>query len=909
MEVFPDYIKFQKQWRTYQARVLSELKGHLDDNHLHIIAAPGSGKTVLGIEAVRRLNRATLIFAPTLAIRDQWIERLVTLFRDEHSPKPDWISRDIRNPKFLTISTYQGLHSAFTGKAEKKIDDEDDESNNIKNRDYKPALSRGSNRNNILNMLKEEQIGVIVLDEAHHLRNEWWQCLTDIKRHLDNPTIVALTATPPLDVSPQEWERYIGLCGPVDSEISVPELVMERNLCPHQDYVYISSPLKDEQKKIEEFRNQIDSFVDKLLTDQNFTLMLEKHPCINNPKSHIEEILSDPGFYSSMAFFVNQVRSRPPKKVLRIIGFPPGKCPELDFEWLEVLLTGCLYTHKDSFVGCDELFEEISRRLKRIGAIERRKVNLKSNDRITKLLISSISKLKSIEEIIKLESESLGTDMRMVVLTDYIHKASFPKKKEERESLNRIGVVPIFEAIRRCSIDGIEPGILSGSLVVIPSQSRDLLEEVASGMGIEPNMLRYSPLAHDEKYCSLNIIGTDKQKIVRLITRLFSKGGIKVLVGTKSLLGEGWDAPSINSLILASFVGSYILSNQMRGRAIRIQEGNPEKTANIWHLVCIEQGQKELSEDMEMLSRRFKSFVGVSFKENVIENGIGRLDLGQPPYSKMRIKSICSAMVKKAQDRNRLRAEWDEALKDGKSGQLSGEITASYFTLPRGFVFANTILAVFWQGLFWGAFSFSQLMRMSSSSSGKTTLRGFLLVFGAALVVSALVALPKCLKALILFLKHAPVSSSMKQIGKALIKSLGHAELIETNISKLKVITTSHKYGFVSCTLKGGTTYEKSLFLDSMQEILGPIGNPRYIMVRKTALGRLIRKDYHVVPQVLGKNKEFAEYFRKMWAKHVGPTELVYTRNIEGRKVLLKARGHAMSTSFQRRAERIRTWK
>jgi hypothetical protein len=200
-------------------------------------------------------------------------------------------------------------------------------------------------------------------------------------------------------------------------------------------------------------------------------------------------------------------------------------------------------------------------------------------------------------------------------------------------------------------------------------------------------------------------------------------------------------------------------------------------------------------------------------------------------------------------------------------------------------------------------------MRMSSRSSGQTTLKGFLLVFGIAIVISALIALPKCLKALILFLKHAPVTSSMKQIGKALVKSMAYAELFETNISKLKVVTTPHKYGFVSCTLKGGTTYEKSIFLDSMQEILGPIGNPRYIMVRKTPLGRLIRKDYHVVPQLLGKNKELAEYFKNMWAKYVGPTELIFTRNVEGRKLLLKARGHAMSANFQRRTERVRTWK
>ena len=47
----------------------------------------------------------------------------------------------------------------------------------------------------------------------------------------DFSTIIALTATPPYDVSPFESQ----LCGPVDAEVSVPELVLESDLCPHQD--------------------------------------------------------------------------------------------------------------------------------------------------------------------------------------------------------------------------------------------------------------------------------------------------------------------------------------------------------------------------------------------------------------------------------------------------------------------------------------------------------------------------------------------------------------------------------------------------------------------------------------------------------------------------------------------------
>ena len=97
MKEFPKDIKFKYDWRRYQKRVLSELEGHLDDNHLHIIAPPGSGKTVLGLEVAIRLNKPTLIFAPTVAIRNQWIQRFCELFLQTNE-RPDWISRDIRNP-------------------------------------------------------------------------------------------------------------------------------------------------------------------------------------------------------------------------------------------------------------------------------------------------------------------------------------------------------------------------------------------------------------------------------------------------------------------------------------------------------------------------------------------------------------------------------------------------------------------------------------------------------------------------------------------------------------------------------------------------------------------------------------------------------------------------------------------
>eukprot|EP01038_Epipyxis_sp_PR26KG_P000136 gene136-196_t len=69
-------LSFQGKWRSYQKQVLDELDTHLDNNHLHIVAAPGSGKTILGLEVMRRLGKPALVLAPTVTIRNQWAQRL-----------------------------------------------------------------------------------------------------------------------------------------------------------------------------------------------------------------------------------------------------------------------------------------------------------------------------------------------------------------------------------------------------------------------------------------------------------------------------------------------------------------------------------------------------------------------------------------------------------------------------------------------------------------------------------------------------------------------------------------------------------------------------------------------------------------------------------------------------------------
>jgi superfamily II DNA or RNA helicase len=895
-------MKFRYTWRSYQARVLEELSDFLRDDHLHIVAAPGSGKTVLGLEVVHRLDQPTLILAPTLTIRDQWIDRLIHLFLPEGAGRPDWLTTDIRQPGLVTVATYQALHMAHTGRAAKV--DEQAEDADIE------TEPRAVTKVDMPKVLNDAGVRTLIVDEAHHLRSEWWKSLIDVKKKLRRPTVVALTATPPLDVQPQEWDRYQDLCGPIDAEVSVPELVLAGDLCPHQDYVHLSTPCAEEGARIRQFRDGVSRFVAGLPQDTTFVDMLHQHPWVQDFKHRADDILAEPALYSSMLIFLNHAGVEVPRRAVRLLGHSRDELPALDLEWLERLLTELLYGDDDHFAAHEEVVESIRSRLKSIGAIERRKVMLRHTTEISRLLASSLSKLDSIAQIVQLEHEALGDDLRQVILTDYIRKEYLPRSADDVRPLNKIGVATIFERLRRDGLAGGRLGILCGTLVVVPGDAVERLREIAEAMGIEGGHVRTRAVQGDERYRQIEIRGEDRQRIVRLITRLFSEGQVNVLVGTQALLGEGWDAPSLNSLILASFVGSYMLSNQMRGRAIRTQGGNPDKTANIWHLICVETEQPDGGPDFRMLARRCRAFVGVSFSEPVIENGIRRLGLGEGPYRRKGVEQINDRMRSEALSRAALKDRWHGALQivEDKGG-LVQELRAASMILPRRFALASAIRSLIWRAMMFGALAAGLWLVWGGlrAAFGESSLG--VGVFWSALAVAGVFALPKALKAVWLIIRHGPVASSMAQIGKAVQRSLTEAGAIQTDISKTRVRTRmgqDEKRHEVYCHLTGGTTYEQSLFVEALSELLRPIDNPRYLLIRRSGV---FGRDYHAVPAMVGKKKEHAAQFLWNWKKFVGPAELVYTRSAEGREMLLKARAKSMSAAQRGQAEQMNCWR
>lgn len=159
MESF-DNINFKGIFRGYQQKVLDNSSKYLFDKKINIVAAPGSGKTVLGIELIRRLNRPCLILSPTTTIRGQWGMRFKEMFLGPNYNINDFVSYDLNNIKLINSITYQALYSAMN-KIEASTEDEIVDYSNIE----------------LFKIIDQNNIGTICLDEAHHLQNEWQKAL------------------------------------------------------------------------------------------------------------------------------------------------------------------------------------------------------------------------------------------------------------------------------------------------------------------------------------------------------------------------------------------------------------------------------------------------------------------------------------------------------------------------------------------------------------------------------------------------------------------------------------------------------------------------------------------------------------------------------------------------------------
>ncbi|TCO70151.1 DEAD/DEAH box helicase family protein [Rhodovulum euryhalinum] len=824
-----DRMAFRYPWRDYQARVLAELDRHFDDERLHVVAAPGAGKTVLGLEVIRRIGRPTLVLAPSLAIRTQWADRLVQLFLPEGAPA-DGISCDLARPAPVTIATYQALHQL---------------------RDPAPLLAHG--------------FGLVVLDEAHHLRKSWWETLTALLKRLEART-VALTATPPYDVTSEEWRRYAALCGPIDAEISIPELVRSGDLAPHRDLVHLSEAR--DRPDLDAMARTNARLWTELRCDPDLVAMVAAHPWLTAPRDHLTALLDAPDLFAAMLVYLADAGAPVPPDALHILGLRARDLPRLDPETLRVLCQGCL----------DRLPARVTALLTETGALYRGRVSLPLVDpeSTEQVLRNAPEKFDSIRAIVRLERDDLGDRLRMAILTEHIGHGGLALAARDpglfgpdrflaalagNPLLGRIDAVTLFERLRQ------EPGtpdriaLATGSVVIVP---RGLL----SGDGVAPR-----PLPQDPRFDLVALSGRASEQRVHLVSGLLARGAVHLLIGTRALLGQGWDLPALNTLVLAGNVKSFVGANQARGRVIRRDPADPVKAAHIWHIATRAPGLPGGGPEIAALEDRFGAFLRLSPDGKQIRSGAPAL--GDPAAVNARSAAL-------ARCRADMAGAWQDALETGSAAPRVHHRLATRRT-PRALVVRGALA----RGL-------PGVGLAAGLAGGWAVLSGQALPGLGVAIASGLALAPASRQAWRL-IRHGTLTGSLRETGLALLHAMASTGLLKTPLDAVGIATGRDAAGLAWCSPTGVTLPEEMRFLALLDELLSPIGNPRYLLIAESYLGRVLRAAPYAVPTPFGTHKERATQFLDSWNRHVGPARLVFTRTVEGRRALLRARLTALA--------------
>lgn len=852
-------IRFRWTFRDYQQAVLDNSQKHLKDKRIHIVAAPGSGKTILGLELVRRQNAPALVMSPSVTIRQQWGERFIEAYLPESENPDDYVSYSLNKPSLITSITYQALHAAFT-KSVVEAEDGDDAFEIEEVQDYSNF--------DIFAEIKKAGIKTICLDEAHHLKSEWQKVLEKFVTALGNEvTIIALTATPPYDSTPAEWNRYHTLCGDIDEEIFVPQLVVQKTLCPHQDYIYFSYPTDDEAKLLADYKAKAKAVSEKIIAEGLPAKALQISGASSNKELLYDNITGFKALVCVAKKCNATVSQSLEEKVNEGRNVPVYSIKEAEKAFQFIIDNPDIFT------------EEISGNLKNIlsseALAEKNKICLSSNEKINRMLVSSVGKLNSINRIAKSEYDNLGDGLRMLILTDYIRK-DMMKIVGTEEEIHQLGTVPVFESLRRNNPDG-KIAVLSGTLVILPDSAVETVQEIAYNEGVPNRIKKIENTNHTEIIFS----GSNKNK-VSIITKAFQTGVINVLIGTKSLLGEGWDSPNINSLILASFVGSFMLSNQMRGRAIRIDKKNPEKVSNIWHLVTVEPDSQDeiISDDFETMKRRFACFQAPAYNSDVIESGTDRIDILEPPFDSQGLENINCRMLSLAKERNVMAGRWSGAVR-GKSRPEIIEVSEIPAEVqPAKAVHKNKIYAII----------LTVLIVLAIVIIATSGFFGGLIGFIIAVVCSVLL-----IKTASVVIKNSSPEKTVCNISSAVLRTLKEIGEIDSRGVRI-VVEKSAKKNIINCSLERATVREKNVFAKAVSEILSPIDDPRYILIGTKGFSKLDTKNYvqsFACPSVIGINKENASILAKNLKSAGGKFELVFTRNDQGRKELFKCRKYS----------------
>jgi superfamily II DNA or RNA helicase len=950
-------LSFGGTWRRYQKAAVAAFERDREAGRrsTHIVAPPGSGKTLLGVELVRRVGRRALVLTPNSAVQMQW-PRAVRQFG-----APSDVARMAGpEPAFpIAVMTYQSLCQLddpgvairqvaaarwATDRAEATgVEVEEAVAEGLSYEGaaadrraaeiaritaaVKREIARGEHAEIELAELfseaarkrieafKAARIGTIVLDECHHLASMWGYVVRAVIDELRDADVhvIGLTATPPSDLTGSEDELYAELLGPVDFTVPTPAVVREGHLAPYQELAWLTEPLDSERSWLAEHDTRFKELITALHEDAEgphsfpawvITRMRERRRA---PDDDAELSWEDfqharPALARAGIRFLGSAGLELPDGAPR--GESYRRAPDLD-DWLVLLedyALRCL--HASPAPEASDRYAAVGAALAELGFKLTRRGIRRGTSEVDRLLTGSQAKALGLVEVLATEMEVRGDALRALVLCDAELAEAKPDPLlggvlDPAAGTARHALMAVGDDSRTAPL---RPLVVSGrGLRCLPADA-DVLLEALMQQAEEHLALADWEAAPDGLLVSLRSSGAEwvPRAWVELATRVLESGACSALIGTRALLGEGWDCPKVNCLVDLTVAATGVSVQQMRGRSLRLDPDDREKVASNWDVVCVAPELTRGSADYARFVRKHLHLYAPA-DDGEIEAGPSHVHPELSPFSPPpsdRVNALNRAMRERAGAVDEARERWriGEPYRGADLRTLVVRQLRGTVPLSPGEVRGTVPLTI------------SQRVPLAVAGAAAVVGIAAFAATGMAALLALLAVVPLALGWAAFRLgraqKRLPLVLPLDRAARAVVDA--YRELGEMSDAAAASLTIEPRAsGYLRCVLSEASPEESARFADALDELVAVSDAPRYLVSRPlpdpdagagALLARVLTRRppfpvrHHPVPEDLGRRKERAEAFARGWSRQVGPTELVFTqRSDEGRRARAEA--------------------
>ncbi|MDT0303453.1 DEAD/DEAH box helicase family protein [Streptomonospora wellingtoniae] len=910
-------------FRPYQSDLLERLRRRWSSgaSRAWVVLPPGAGKTLVGLEAARELGSRVVVLTPNTAIQGQWISHWRAFERPDGAAAG--ASRALEDA--VNVLTYQSL-AVF-----------DPEQENDEHGAARPLLQRlHPNGAALVEALHGAGPLTVVLDECHHLLQVWGRLLAEVLAELDDARVIGLTGTPPASLTRTESDLVGELFGEVLQGASIPALVRGGYLAPFDELAWLTEPTRVERDYLADSGLRFSELCTDLLApgfaETGFLdwLRLRFH----------ERTDADAGADADAGGRVawSRLAGREPDltdAVLRLhhaglAPLPPEarmlerhRRPPRVADWMALLddyVRNCLLPAADRDGGAEPV-ERIRAALPAVGHRLTRRGLRAGRSPVDRVLARSAAKARAAVEITAAESASLGERMRALVLCDHERAGARPSARLRGVLAEEAGSA--WECLELMCGDertrGLGPMLVTG---------RTLAAAPATAAGFAAWAAERLPGCAAEAQGGTggggaNAGGTGRpvriegswtpRARVRLVTEYFEQGRCGVLVGTRGMLGEGWDARRVNTVVDLTTATTPTAVVQGRGRALRTDPDWPEKTAHTWTVVCVSADHPNGDADWDRFVRKHEGYLGVD-AEGEVTGGVAHVDAAFSPYAPpaaAEFDAVNARMLARAEDRADARERWRigapyedlllPTLRVTGGGSPRPLQAPSAVPAPAGIAAERPGRAAGPASLAAGAAAALAACALLLALPPAVVVA---LAAAAAVAAERWTARRLRVRTAARLVAEAAAVPDVERFGRAVADALAGAGHSPVGSAGMRLHVDSD--GAYRLTLADGGTDAAEHFRDALDDVLSPlVGTPRYIVPRyrldapgdpgseRAAAAAWLDASsapnpavYHAVPALLARNRTGARAFARAWNRWVSAGEAHYTADSPGAGLL-----------------------